>query len=216
MKNILPVLSLALIISCQKNEHQQNKDIPTGNASQQRKIRNDSAAASKSLSDAEGIKKEYAQLNSLLEFKKLDSSAFSYSCNDEITGDVVFYYEKGALRSVKHFYAKHSHFSSSEQYFIHNNQVFFIFQQDASWNFDGGTPEHPITKDDITEKRIYLNGNTPLLCLEKQYSIRSEGSRNPDPNSVSNKEVPCNIEDLMSTYQSIMRHEKEKKEIGCL
>lgn len=216
MKNILPLLSLALVFSCHKNEHQQNKNIPVENGHPQSQIRNDSAAVLKSLSDVEDIKQEYARLNKLLEFRKLDSSGFSYNCNDEITGDVVFYYERGALRSVKHFYAEHSHFSSSEQYFIRNNQVFFIFKQDVSWNFDGGTPEHPITKDDITEKRIYMNGNTPLVCLEKQYSIRSEGSRNPDPDSVSNKEVPCDIKDLMSTYGSIRRHEKEKKEIGCL
>lgn len=107
-----------------------------------------------------------------------------------------------------------SHFSSLTKYYVKNDHVFFIFKDDTLWQFDGGTPEKPITKDSITQQRIYLQHENPIQCLEKSYTIRSVG-KNADPGKVPNKEVKCDVKELMTIYQSILKN-KDKKDIPCL
>ncbi|SDR12634.1 hypothetical protein SAMN05421664_3679 [Chryseobacterium soldanellicola] len=212
MKILLSVLSLCLIISCHKETKTklQNKSSEgIGNLKKDSaKIQNDS------IKTVDDIKKEYSILNTLLTSKKLDSTSFNYNC-DEREGEIVLYYQNKKLKIVKDFYSEHSHFSSSTKYFVNNDHVFFIFKEDTSWNFDGGTPEKPITKDDITEKRIYLQNGNAIQCLEKEYSIRSVGN-NPDPDKITNKETKCDIGELMKNYQSILKNKDKKGEIKCL
>lgn len=213
MKITLLSLSLLFIFSCKKEESKpgENKvykdSLTVKNESTQ--IQNDSI---KTIDD---IKKEYGSLNDLLGSKKLDSTSFTYNC-DEKEGEVTFYYQDKKLKVVKDFYSEHSHFSSSTKYFVKNDQVFFIFKDETVWNFDdGGTPEKPETKDDINEKRIYVLNNKAVSCLEKNYSIQSKGN-NPDPNTITNKETKCDISELMETYQSIIKNKDKKGDINCL
>lgn len=213
MKNILTVLSLIMIVSCKKEdakaiEKKQFED-PAINNNTSLITRDDSI---KTIND---IKKEYASINSMLISKKLDSTQFSYNC-DEREGEVTLYYKDKKLAAVKDFYAEHSHFSSSTLYFIKNEQVFFIFNDETVWNFDdGGTPEKPETKDDIKEKRIYILDHKAVQCFEKKYSVRSKGN-NTDPKKISNKETKCDIADLMKKYQLIVKNKDRKGGINCL
>lgn len=213
MKIILISLSLLLAISCKKEESKtlQNKssDNDTVTLKNDLKIQNDSV---KTIAD---IKTEYARLNNLLISRKLDSTKFNYNC-DEKEGEVTLYFQDKKLAIVKDFYAEHSHFSSSSIYFIKNEQVFFIFNDETVWNFaDGGTPEKPETKDDIKEKRIYILNNKAVQCFEKNYSIRSNG-RNKNPESISNKETKCDIDELMKKYQLIIKNKNKKGDLNCL
>ena len=162
------------------------------------------------------IKKEYGMLQAQLEAKKLRSNGFTYNCNEEPSGKVTFFSEKGKIKVIEHFYTEHSHFSASERYFIKNGEPFFIFREETVWNFDGGTPEKPITKDDITETRIYLQHNKPLKCLEKKYSIRSDSKEKSISDQISGKEIQCNTDELLKTYQSLLKHKDQKGEIKCL
>lgn len=212
MKITLFSLSLLFIISCKKGEHTTSQNNPSKDSlaieNEPDKVQNDS------IKTVDDIKKEYAILNDLLTSKKLDSTSFTYNC-DEKEGEVVLYYQDKKLKAVKDFYSEHSHFSSSTKYFVKDNQVFFIFKDETVWGFDGGTPEKPITKDDINEKRIYFLNNKAIQCLEKNYSIRSVG-KNQDPNSIANKETKCDISELMKTYQSIIKNKDKRGEIQCL
>lgn len=162
------------------------------------------------------IKKEYNRLHALLEAKKFTTKGFTYNCNEEPSGEVTFYSDKNEIKMIRHSYAEHSHFSATEQYFIKNGKPFFIFREEAVWNFDGGTPEKPITKDDITETRIYIQNGKPIKCLEKKYSIRSDGSEKPDPSKIAGKEIPCKIDDLMKTYGLLIKNKDQKEEKQCL
>lgn len=162
------------------------------------------------------IKKEYGMLQAQLEAKKLRSNGFTYNCNEEPSGKVTFFSDKGEIKVIEHFYTEHSHFSASERYFIKNGEPFFIFREETVWNFDGGTPEKPITKDDITETRIYLQHNKPLKCLEKKYSIKSDSKEKSISDQISGKEIQCNTDELLKTYQSLLKHKDQKGEIKCL
>jgi len=202
-----------MIVSCKKQDakatgKKQSED-PAMNNNTSLITRNDSI---KTIDD---IKKEYASINSILISKKLDSTQFSYNC-DEREGEVTLYYKDKKLAAVKDFYAEHSHFSSSTTYFIKNDQVFFIFNDETVWNFDdGGTPEKPETKDDITEKRIYILDNKAVQCFEKKYSVRSKGS-NTDPETISNRETKCDISEHMKKYNLIVKNKDRKGNINCL
>lgn len=213
MKITLISLSLLLAISCKKEKSKtlQNKssDNDTVTLKNDLKIQNDSV---KTIAD---IKTEYARLNNLLISRKLDSTKFNYNC-DEKEGEVILYFQYKKLAAVKDFYSEHSHFSSSTTYFVKNDQVFFIFNDETVWNFDdGGTPEKPETKDDIKEKRIYILNNKAVQCFEKNYSLRSKGN-NTNPESITNKEIKCDIDGFMKTYQLILKNRNKRGDIKCL
>jgi hypothetical protein len=213
MKITLISLSLLLAISCKKEKSKtlQNKssDNDTVTLKNDLKIQNDSV---KTTAD---IKTENARLNNLLISRKLDSTKFNYNC-DEKEGEVILYFQDKKLAAVKDFYAEHSHFSSSTTYFVKNDQVFFIFNGETVWNFDdGGTPEKPETKDDIKEKRIYILNNKAVQCFEKNYSLRSKGN-NTNPESIPNKEIKCDIDGFMKTYQLILKNRNKRGDIKCL
>lgn len=212
MKILLFTLSFLAIVSCKKENTEtiQNNSVADNTATM-----TVSKKPNDSITSIEDIKKEYAAVNNLLSAKQLDSTKFTYNC-DEKEGEVILYYENKDLRMVKDFYAEHSHFSSSTKYYIKNNRVFFIFKEETEWNFDeGGTPEKPETKDDINEKRIYVLNDKAIHCLEKNYTIRSKGN-NKNPDSVPNKETKCDIAELMKNYHLILKKKDRKGEINCL
>lgn len=179
------------------------------------KIKSHSISLEKDLKSINGIKQEYALVNEQLIEKKLDSVGFKYEC-DEISGNVVYYSEKGTLKMVKHFQAD-SHFSSTESYFINDGKPYFIFNDETVWSFDGGTPEKPITKDDVTEQRFYLIDNKTIQCLEKKYTLRSNDTNNPKSENVPNAEMKnCSIADLQKTFDVLMKN-KDRRDAGkCL
>lgn len=214
MKTLLLTASLFLVFSC-KNE--KNKTINKGSVSKDNTvIKNDSLQASTVEDPIVQIKKEYAVLQTQLETKKLNSSQFTYDCNGEPSGEVIFHSDKDEVKVIEHFYAEHSHFSGSEKYFIKDEKPFFIFRQETVWNFDGGTPEKPVTKDDITETRIYLQNNQPLKCLEKKYSIKSDQKEKTASDTIPGKEIQCSVDELLKNYQSLLKHKDQKGAIQCL
>ncbi|WP_263603114.1 hypothetical protein [Chryseobacterium sp. PET-29] len=213
MKIILMSLSFLMIISCKKEA----TEIIDKKRSEEQLVKKDTPLKSGNgtIKTIDDIKNEYANLNSMLRSKKLDSTRFTYNC-DEREGEVTLYFENKKLAVVKDFYAEHSHFSSSTTYFVKNNQVFFIFNDETVWNFDdGGTPEKPETKDDIKEKRIYILNNKAVQCFEKNYTVRSKGN-NTDPEKISNKEIKCDVAELMKKYQLILKNKNTRGEIQCL
>lgn len=213
MKIALLSLSFLFFLSCKKEKttsltpNEKNDSLST--VQEPDSIKNDTI---KTIAD---IKKEYAVISGLVDSKKLDSTTFNYYCNER-EGEVTLYYQNKKLKMVKDFYAEHSHFSSFTKYFVKDDQVFFIFNDETVWNFDeGGTPEKAETKDDIKEKRIYILQGKAVQCFEKNYSIRSKGN-NQDPNSVPNRETKCDISEYMQQYERIMKNKNKKGDLGCL
>ncbi|MFC3157550.1 hypothetical protein SAMN05443633_109128 [Chryseobacterium arachidis] len=209
MKILLTTLCLALVVSCKKEDNKTQSELPTDSLTS----KNASVSSEKIPQNVDEIKKEFAILNDKLLSKKLDSTGYDYSC-EEIEGNVHFYYESQQLKMVKHFFAD-SHFSSVTKYYVKNDKVFFIFKDDTLWQFDGGTPEKPITKDSINQQRIYLQNGNPIQCLEKNFTIRSVG-KNTDPETIPNKQGKCDVKELMTAYQTILKNKDKKDKVLCL
>ncbi|KFE97065.1 hypothetical protein [Chryseobacterium luteum] len=215
MKKILLISGLLLIFSCKKENEQKTGENSNPSDSLNLKSNVDSLDLKNDLSSADGIKKEYNLLNSKLLAKKLDSVGFKYEC-EERSGNVVYYSEKGILKVIKHFTAD-SHFSSTENYFVNDDQPFFVFKEDTVWSFDGGTPEKPETKDDITQQRMYFSDNKIIRCLEKKFTIKSSAATQPNPENISNTESKnCSANEVQETFALLLKNKDKKGSIKCL
>lgn len=215
MKKLFLISGFIAIISCKKENQQ--KTVENSNPSDSLNIQTnlDSLSLQNDLSSIAGIKKEYDLINSKLTAKKFDSASFKFEC-EERSGDVVYYSENGILKAIKYFSAD-SHFSSVEKYFINNDKPFFVFKDETVWSFDGGTPEKPETKDDVTQQRIYLSDNKIIQCLEKKFTLKSSSSNNPTPENIKNSESKdCSSKEVIDIFELLMKNRGKKGSIKCL
>ncbi|WP_312075927.1 hypothetical protein [Chryseobacterium sp.] len=180
-------------------------------------IQNAKNGDSVTISNKEDIQKYYAEFQEDLDKKKLDSVSFNYEC-DGREGTVTYFSKDSKLKIIRNEYAEYSHYSAVEKYFVNNEKPFFIFKDEAVWHFDGGTPEKPETKDDVTESRIYLIENKVIDCLEKKYSIRSVEKKEPDASKIPNKKFKdCKSQELLSEFEKLLKHKKNKEgSVQCL
>lgn len=208
MKKVFLISGFLLILSCKKDI--ENKVSNLGS-----KVKSHSLNIDNNLKTVDGIKQEYNLVNSQLLAKKLDSVSFEYEC-DEISGNIVYYSDKGSLKVVKHYQAD-SHFSSTETYFVNDEKPYFIFQDETVWSFDGGLPDKPITKDDVTEKRYYIDDNKTIQCLEKKYTLKSNSANNPKSENIPNKEMKnCSIVELQKSFDKLMKNKDRRDDMNCL
>ena len=212
MKKIVLITGLLLIFSC-KNENEKKPSVSSDSISVSK---TEAVQVGKNLTSVEAIKEEFEFVNSLLLNKKLDSANFKYQC-EERSGNVVYYSDKGVLKAIKHFEAD-SHFSAENNFFINEGKPYFIFTHESLWSFDGGTPEKPETKDDVTEKRFYIINEKAIQCLEKKYTLRSNSADNLKSENVANIEKQnCSIADLQKTFSSLLKNRNRKdSDVKCL
>ncbi|WP_144281633.1 hypothetical protein [Chryseobacterium echinoideorum] len=211
MKNAILSLSLILVFSCEKQTSEKANSISENESNKTSQVSDSSKI---SLQNIDEIKAEYTKINQEINTKKLDSTSFNYECNER-SGTVVYYSQNGKLRSIKHSFSEYSHYSSVENYFVNDDQPFFIFQQETVWNFDGGTAEKPETKDEINEKRLYYINNKLEKCLEKKYTVRSAKKNKLNPENIKNIENKnCSDKELMKTFSNLMSH--KNKNPDCL
>ncbi len=215
MKNLILIFSVFFISSCKKENDKSTINSAVSQDSVSVKTDRDSSSLDQGLNTIDNIKSAYQLTNSQLLAKKLDSVSFEYDC-DESSGTVVFYSDQNDLKAIKHSYAEHSHFSSVDQYFINDNQPYFIFQTETVWSFDGGTAEKPETKDDVTEKRFYIINEKATQCLEKKYILKSNSSNNPKSENIPNKQLKnCSIAELQKSFDLLMKNKNRRGNGKC-
>lgn len=212
MKNLLLLSSFMFLFSCE-NKKNDKLDINSSPDSLKTVSVKDSLHKNTSPQSLEEIKTEYALLNNQLIAKKLDSTSFDYECN-EVSGNVVYYSSNGELKSVKHFHGD-SHFSSVENYYLKNGKPFFIFQKETVWNFDGGTPEKPETKDDVEEKRFYYINDQLISCRDKKYTLRTKNQSKPE-NVSDGESKNCNDSELRKTFGILTKNQSKKGKTDCI
>ncbi|MGZ8545150.1 MAG: hypothetical protein ACXWV0_07625, partial [Flavisolibacter sp.] len=159
------------------------------------------------------IQMNYEQITSQKTLGVLDSTGFKYKCNNEITGAVSYFSQKGQLRLIIHRYNEYDHHAAEEYYYVKDSALFFVYNKELLWSFDSG-PQGS-TRDNITEQRVYLIDKKPTRCLEKKYVIRSHAANNPSPDTVPNKEISCAAVDVMKPYQQLLKH-RSKAPSDCL
>ncbi|AZB29204.1 hypothetical protein [Chryseobacterium balustinum] len=214
MKKLILLPSLIFICSCENKKNEKINTNSPSESSQQISYK-DSLSKNNSPQTIDEIKTEYVLLNNQLIAKKLDSASFDYECN-EVSGNVVYYSSNGELKSIKHFHGD-SHFSSVENYYLKNGKPFFIFKDDTVWNFDGGTPEKPETKDEINQQRMYIVNGKAIECLEKKFTIKSSSKNNPKPDDIQNVQSKnCSYSELQKTFEVLLKNRDKKGKTSCI
>lgn len=212
MKKLILLPSLIFLFSCE-NKKKEPFDTNSPKDTSEQISSKDSLNKNNSPQNVDEIKTQYALLNNLLIAKKLDSTSFDYEC-DEVSGNVVYYSSNGELKSIKHFHGD-SHFSSVENYYLKNGKPFFIFQEETVWNFDGGTPEKPETKDDVEEKRFYYINDKLISCRDKKYTLRTKNQSKPE-NVSDGESKNCNDTELMKTFEILLKNQDKKGKTSCI
>ena len=220
MRIPLYTIVLLLIVSCTKTNKSKSVEVPaskSGTADTIAKPSITSPGIPDVLKSVEDIKQEYEYLALKLENKGLDSTSFTYNCRDEKQGTVVYYFDKNALRMIKHTYSEYSHFSATDSYFVKDSAIFFVYFNRVSWSFDSEGKGTSDTKDDITENRFYIIDNKPVKCLEKKFTIRSSSPDNTPSHSVANKEIGCSsLKPILQKFQLLAKYKNQGKSIACL
>lgn len=164
------------------------------------------------LTTVDDIQNAYTSVMKQFEDGKLDSTFFKYSCQGEKGGTVTYFSEKGKLRMVVHRYHEYDHYSAVDRYFVEDDRLYFAYLNGVSWSFEDGGG----TRDNITEKRIYVVNQSPVRCLEKKYASRSKASDNLRPETVANKEIECKSPaSIIGPYRLLLKHQKNGTS-GCL
>lgn len=212
MRFLLYIIIVITIISCSKNSKSTSPEESTSEVDTT--VGEDPGTEPlQALQSVEDIQKEFAYITSKIETGSMDSTSFDYNCYNEKSGTVTYFSEKGQLRLIKHAYSEYSHYSATDQYFVKDNALFFVFYDGVSWSFEGQNE----TRDDITEKRFYIIDNEPVKCLEKEFTVRSSATNNPQSSTVPNKEVECTtLEPILEKYELLVTHQSQKEDITCL
>lgn len=170
-----------------------------------------------SISSKEDIQKYYSEFQNELEKKDLDSTVLDYECDGK-DGRIIYYSKNNKLKIIRHEYSEYSHYSAVEKFYLNNEKPFFIFRDESVWSFDGGTPEKPETKDNITESRMYFVNGKIIDCLEKKYILKSAEKEKPDPSKFSSRQSKdCKSEEMLSELAKFIRHKNAKATLkNCL
>lgn len=213
MKNYASIFLLLILFSCGQST---NTNVETILDTSSAPSETGTPTASINPDSVEDIKQLYAQLNDKLQAAMLDSTSIKYDCRGERSGSITYFSENGKLRIIKHVYNEYSHFSAVDQYFISDNKLFFAHLNGLSWSFQSGKAATGATTDNITEKRLYISQEKPLLCLEKKYVKKSDTSDNPSPESVESKKTDCkDSERVLKDFGKLLAF-KNSADQGCL
>lgn len=213
MKNLIYIFILLSIISCRENK---SNGEPAGQEVDTTAIAKDQDTIQKVtgvITNIEDIRKEHAYILSKAGSKSLDSTSVSYNCNGEKEGQIIYFYEENQLRLIRHVYNEYSHFSATDEYFIKDAELFFVFNDQLAWNFAGQNQ----TRDNITERRYYIINIQPVHCLEKKFSVNSNEKDPPESESVDNKEIECTLfEEVLEDYKLLFKFREQNGDIECL
>lgn len=158
------------------------------------------------------IRQVYNQTNQQLMAHQLDSVALKYNCNGERSGTVTYYSKNNELKAIKHQYNEYDHFSATDQYFVVGGKLYFVFFDRLTWSFAG----NDITKDDITEQRIYVIDDQAIECLEKKYTVMSNATKKPISENIPNQKVACkSAQTMLKDFKTLINF-REQKQQDCL
>src|SRR5690606_14434404 len=213
MKNIFYLFILLSLFSCRENSTSGEPSLQEDGITSTSKNQEDPGEANRVITNIEDIKREHSYIISKTNTGNMDSTTFSYNCNGEKEGKVIYFYEQEQLRLIRHVYNEYSHFSATDEYFIKDATPFFVFYNQMAWNFASQNQ----TQDNITEKRFYMLNKKPVQCLEKRYSVNSNDENPPQSNKVANKEIECaSIEAVLQDFELLYRLRDQDGDMGCL
>ena len=101
------------------------------------------------------IRKWYGEIQSA---KPESSSEVQFESKiDPTSGKMTVRRYPAGLVAIELAYVSGSHSASTEYFYFKDGGLFFVFETQSTWRFDGGTPEKPETMDRDTENRFYYD-----------------------------------------------------------
>ena len=213
---ILHTVILLCIAACTQQPDSNGKDPQSDGLKNTSTKRSSHSAAepSQPLTSVESIHTSYSNIVSKAKGGHLDSISFKYSCHGEKSGTVSYFTEKGRLRLIVHRYNEYDHYSAEDRYFVKDSTLFFAITNSVTWAFEDG-PEGA-TKDNISERRVYLVSGQPIKCLEKKFSVRSQAKDNPSSETTPNREIDCPVAGTVMKPFLLLTKYRSKPTSGCL
>lgn len=200
---LLLVLTTSLLFSCgqkQVSDSSQSSDTSSAEKIKDSNRNADEDYMTLAVGSVSDIKQVYGATMDQLQKGNLDSVAVEYNCNNERSGTVTYYSQKGILTMIQHSYAEYDHHSTTDQYFVQDDKVYFIYSNDASWNFVSAE----ITQDHFTENRTYVIEDESVLCLEKKYNILSNAPTQR-LDETDNTEIVCApIQPILTDFEQLV------------
>ncbi|MBU4539209.1 MAG: hypothetical protein L6264_05065 [Weeksellaceae bacterium] len=212
MKHLIFIISFLILFSCNKRQASEEKILVDKTASVS-KTDGNSQVPEKKLKTVDDIKASYAYFVNKLRTKGIDSTLFKYNCNNEKSGKVIYFTENGKLRMIRHAYSEYSHFSATDEYFVEDDSVYFIYSKQVQWNF----VDQNKTKDEIIERRIYIIDNNPVKCLENESTLIVSSGKSGTAKAGSNKEMDCSsFQPMLKQFEKLIKLRGQKKDMECL
>ena len=209
MKILIYLLLLVIFTSCDQQPKSSSSLSGSETDTVGKTNERDSDELEVSLNSPGAIQLEYTAITGGIAKGSLDSVAFKYNCNNEKGGTVTSFSENGILRLLRHSYHEYDHYEATVEYFVKDSLLFFVFSKELSWSFDSNAPETGGTKDNITEKRMYIVNQQVVKCLEKKYVTYSYKKSNPLPEKVANQEVKCaSLDPVQEKYEVLLSYIK--------
>lgn len=212
--SICKVFILLSCSSCIDQSETDDRRLGKAQATQNMTAKNiQKAQDNKPLRTVQDIQQAYTAISTKLKDGALDSISFKYSCNNEKSGTVSYFSDKGKLRLIVHRYNEYSHFSGVDKYFVKDSTLFFVYKNSVLWSFNG--PQGS-TKDSITEQRVYLIDQQPIKCLQKTFVVYSHAANNPRSEEIMNKEVNCTSQKSVIKPYRLLAKYRNNATTGCL
>jgi hypothetical protein len=213
---ILNMMILLCITACTQHSESSGKGPQSDGLKDTSTKRSSNSAVEPSqlLTNVESIQTAYSNILSKATGGQLDSISFKYSCHGEKNGTVSYFTEQGQLRLIVHRYNGYDHFSADDRYFVKDSTLFFTITKSITWAFEDG--QEGATKDNISERRVYLVSGQPTKCLEKKFSVRSQAKDNPSSETVPNRQVDCPEAGTVMKQFLLLTKYRNKPTSGCL
>lgn len=215
MKVTLYLATLLFLFSCKENTTSTEAANPEIEPSTAVTSPSHTSSALPEIKSMDAIKTAYADITSKLENRSMDSVFFDYDCNGEKSGQVTYFSDSGQLRLIRHTYNVYSHFSATDEYFLKNDSLYFVFSKQVAWSF---ADQHK-TKDNITENRTYIIGNKPIKCLQKKYFILADvnDAAKATTSINSDKEIACtSLDSINADLALLLKLRTQQEKPACL
>jgi hypothetical protein len=135
------------------------------------------------------IKQEYARIEQLVTTNNTSLKELEFECpEDPQGGSFKFHFNNDSLLKATYSFYMGDHFGGESTYYFQNDQLFFAFHQNSTWNFAASDTDEPATRDDINEQRDYYYQGKLVNRLFKEYTHFSNKKKTPS-NKVPNKTI---------------------------
>lgn len=159
------------------------------------------------------IRERYQATMNDLSLDKLARQVVEFECEDEpLFGQTTYFSNAdGALRMIENSYILGDHYSVTDQYFLEDGNLYFVYRVEGDWTF-GDAPDATI--DHTIEYRSYVYDQTLVRCLKKEYSIASNKENQPKPSAIPNEKTDCPSLDALKEKIVILEERRASAKTG--